>query len=810
AGLWQQQEGFREDLSFSGGSGGIFKSTDGGSTWHKLTNGLPDVLEANLAIAPSDPSTIYADIAAVPQKGGPGGFFGGSAVHFYKSTDGGASWAQASTDPRPMDRIGGGDVPTLAVDPKNPDVVYDCSTVFFRSEDGGKTWSPVRGSPGGDDYQKAFISPANDHVIDLVADQGGVVSANRGQSWSNWYTQPTAAMYHVTADKAFPYRLCGGQQDSGSACVKSRSMDGEITFHDWHPVMIQEYGEAAPDPKNPNLVYGAARTSVSLYNRTTGQKSSVGPNIPFGSPYGRAIRTMPIIWSPANDNLLLFATNAVWKTLNGGHSWTRISPDLTRGAGWSTPANTGKYASEVKPAPVGTVTALAPSPLSDKVLWAGTDDGLVQVTFDGGAHWQNVTPPGIKPWSRIFNIDAGHFSTQTAYVAANTMRLDDMNPRFWKTHDGGKTWTEIDTGIASGAVANAIRQDTKVKNLLYASTETQVWVSFNDGAAWHSLQLNMPPISVRDIEIKNDDSCLCDDLVAATHGRGFWILDDVTPLQQHAQAEAAQTAYLFKPETGIRIRFATNDPTPWPPELPAGQNPPPGPILDYYLPHNVSGPVTVQILQGSQVIRTYSSADNPAGPNPDQDPVAYNQLCMQNPRLPHCAMTMYWPAPPRMISTQAGEHRIWWDMHYQPIPGLQARGSDGDDGAVPHRTEPSVPAPLAPPGNYTVKLTVAGHSYTQPLVFAMDPRVKTPLAGLDQLYRLTAEMYNGAKASRSAYVAARKALHATSDAALQQQIAALAPPPPPPGRGRFAFFRRRGPAGPPTLSSVANAELSAA
>ncbi|MGH9468058.1 MAG: WD40/YVTN/BNR-like repeat-containing protein, partial [Terriglobales bacterium] len=752
AALWQQQEGFAENLSFHGPSGGIFKSTDGGNSWAKLTKGLPAILEANLAIAPSSPNIIYANIAALPPRPGPGGF-GGAAVHFYKSTNGGASWTEARLDPRPMARIGGGDVPTLAVDPKNPQVVYDCSTVFWRTDDGGQTWSAVRGSPGGDDYQKVWINPSNDNVIDLVADQGGVVSANRGVSWSNWYTQPTAAMYHVTADDAFPYRLCGGQQDSGSACVESRSMDGRITFHNWHPVEIEEYGEAAPDPKNPNLVYGAARTSVSLYDRSTGQANSVGPDIPFGSQYGRGVRTMPIVWSPVNDNLLLFATNAVWKTLNGGHSWTRISGDLTRGADWSVPASAGKYAAEVKPSALGTITALAPSPLNDQVIWAGTDDGLVQVTFDGGAHWTNVTPPGIKPWTRIFNIDAGHFSTQTAYLAANTMRLDDFNPHFWRTHDGGKTWTEIDNGLAPGAAANSIRQDTKVKNLLYAATETQVWVSFNDGDNWHSLKLNMPAISVRDIALKNDASCLCDDLVAGTHGRGFLILDDVTPLQQQARAAAASTAYLFQPETGIRIRFATNDPTPWPPEVPAGTNPPPGPILDYYLPRDVSGPVTIQILQGNQVIRTYSSADNPTGPNPADDPVAYNKLCQQNPSLAHCDMTMYWPAPPRIISTPAGEHRIWWDMHYNPIPGVTAFGNDGGEGAVPHRTEPGIASPLAPPGNYTVKLTVEGHSSTQPLVFKMDPRVRAPQAGLDQLYRLSTQMYYGARAGRTAYEA---------------------------------------------------------
>ncbi|HXE30511.1 MAG TPA: hypothetical protein VN515_01790, partial [Terriglobales bacterium] len=577
AALWQQQQGFYENGEFGGTGGGIFKSTDGGSTWNQLGGGLPSIVEANLAISTSNPQVLYATVQAGGEAGG-GGRGGRAAVAFYKTSDGGATWALAKNgrqDARPMARIGGGDLPTITVDPKDENVVYDCSTVFWRTMDGGQTWSAVRGAPGGDDYQKTWVNPENPNIILLVSDQGGVVSANRGQSWSNWYTQPTAAMYHVTADDAFPYRLCGGQQDSGSACVASRSMDGEITFHDWHPVNIEEYGIAAPDPENPDLVYGG---KVSLYNRATGQTAQVGPPgvgrggaaVPGLGPQ-RNVRTQPIIWSPVpHTHILYYASNVVWKTLDGAHSWTRISPDLSRGANWTVPPNAGKYASTVTPSAQGTITALAPSPISANVIWAGTGDGNIQVTTDGGANWKNVTPSGIKAWTRIFNMDAGHFDTLTAYAAANTLRLDDMNPHLWRTHDGGKTWTEIDNGIAPGAVTNSIREDPHRKGLLYASTDTQVWVSFDDGDNWHSLRLNMPAISVRDIAVKDDASCLCSDLVAGTHGRGFWILDDVTPLRQEAEAQAATDAYLFKPETGIRIRFATNDPTPWPPELPAG------------------------------------------------------------------------------------------------------------------------------------------------------------------------------------------------------------------------------------------------
>ncbi|HET7614283.1 MAG TPA: hypothetical protein VFK26_10195, partial [Gemmatimonadaceae bacterium] len=455
--LWQQQQGFIEGQGFGGAANGVFKSTDGGTTWTQLTNGLAGVIQANIAIAPSNSKVIYALAAtATPTNSVTG------VVNLYKTTDGGEHWAPVVSDStrldqRPLARIGGGDLPTVTVDPKNENVIYSASVVMWRSDNGGVTWSPVRGSPGGDDYQRVWINPNDTDIILAVSDQGAVVSANHGASWSNWYTQPTAAMYHVSTDNTFAYRVCGGQQDSGSACVDSRSPDGMITFHDWHPVNIQEYGIAAPDPKDPDLVYGSARTNVSLYNRRTSQTTAVGPDMsakgPNGESYNRNVRTMPINWSPLDPNTLFYVSNAVWKTTDGGKHWTRISPDLARQT-WAIPANAGKYASSVTPAPLGAITALSPSPRNIDVIWAGTDDGNIQVTTDGGAKWANVTPSAIKPWTRIFNVDAGHFDNLTAYAAANTMRLDDMNPHFWRTHDGGKTWTEINTGIAPGAVSN--------------------------------------------------------------------------------------------------------------------------------------------------------------------------------------------------------------------------------------------------------------------------------------------------------------------------------------------------------------------
>ena len=822
ASLWQQQEAFRESGSFGGAGGGIFKSTDGGTTWTPLTDGLPPVIEANLAIAPSNPKTVYAMVAGA-SRAAPAQGFGSGTIGFYKSTDAGAHWTLMTgpgvtgreSDPRPLVRIGGGDLPTIVVEPTNENVVYSASTVFWRTEDGGVTWSAVRGAPGGDDYQKAWVNPTNPNVLIVVSDQGGVVSPNRGASWSNWYTQNTAAMYHVSTDNTFVYRVCSGQQDSGSACVDSRSNDGEITFHDWHPVNIQEYGVAAPDPNDADKVYGSARTNVSLYDRKTGQTTNVGPGADQrGTEFNRNVRTMPILWSPVNRNVLYYASNVVWKSTDHAHSWTRISPDLTRQT-WAVPASAGKYASQVTPAPMGAITALDASTRSAGVLWAGTDDGNIQTTSDGGATWRNVTPSAIKPWTRIFNIEAGHFDDRTAYAAANTLRIDDDNPHFWRTHDGGKTWTEIDNGIAPGAAANAIREDPRVKGLLYAATETQVWVSFDDGDHWESLRQNMPAISVRDLQLKDDATCLCSDLIAGTHGRGFWILDDVTPLRQAAAARAAKQAFLFKPATAVRVRFGTNDPTPWPPELPAGENPPPGGIIDYYLPTAASN-VTIEILDGAgKVIRRLTSDDTAMAPHPAIDSLAYNAICEKKPSSPFCSLPLYWPAPPMTVSTAAGMHRVSWDLHYQPLTaGSTEIGDEDATGAVPHRTYVAVNTPWAPAGHYVVRLTADNKSYTQPLDLRMDPRVKTAPAALAQLATLSREMYDGAASAHAAALRARElstALaneHGADVDAFKARLDSLAPPPAPSSGRRF---RGRGAAtAAPTLQGASDAMLGAA
>ncbi|MEO7359163.1 MAG: glycoside hydrolase, partial [Gemmatimonadaceae bacterium] len=427
------------------------------------------------------------------------------------------------------------------------------------------------------------------------------------------------------------------------------------------------------------------------------------------------------------------------------------------------------------------------------------------------------------PWTRIFNIDAGHFDGLTAYAAANTMRLDDMNPHFFRTHDGGKTWTEINTGIAGGAVSNAIREDPRVKGLLYAATDTQVWVSYDDGDHWESLRIDMPAISVRDLEVKDDSTCLCSDLIAGTHGRGFYILDDITPLRQAAAARRAQTAYLFKPATAVRVRFATNDPTPLAPEVAAGENPPPGAIINYYLATNANGPVLLEVLNATgKVVRSYSSADTAQNPHPGVDPVAYAKVCQQRPNLPNCGLPLYWQAPPMVIGSRKGVYRFSWDMHFDPIerPDSEIGGGDDAVGAVPHRTYPDSRAPWVAPGNYTVRLTVNGEKFTQPMTVRMDPRVKTPAADLARLNTLSKALYDEAVTAHAAFTEARvlSGKLATQSgpeaAALRASIDSIAPAATNAGTGGRGGGGRGGAGGgaapTPTLDRASAALLAAA
>jgi photosystem II stability/assembly factor-like uncharacterized protein len=733
--LWEERQGPWENAVWAGTNGGIFKSTDGGTTWNQLTKGLPKVVQANVAISPANPKRLYAIVAAYDESGtsanrGAGGI--------YRSDDAGENWAQITNDSRPASRIGGGDLPVPIPHPKEQDSVIIASTVSWKSTDGGKTWAPFKGAPGGEDYQNGWINPDNPDIVMLAADQGAVISLNGGETWSNWYNQPTAALYHVAADNAFPYRVCSGQQESGSVCIASRGNYGAISDRDWLPVGVDEYGYVAPDPLDPDIVYGGR--TVTRFDRRTGQTSGVGPVGGRGAVGGapgnfRLVRTMPVVFSEVDKRSLFFANNVLWKTVDGGKNWREISKDLTR-ATYETPKSIGKYLEQetARATRRGVIYTVAPSYKDINRIWAGTDDGLIHTTADGGLTWKDVTPPSLTPWAKVSIIDAGRFDPLTAYAAINTIRLDDLRPHIFKTHDAGKSWTEIVAGIPNGETVNAVREDPKKKGLLFASTERAVYFSIDDGGHWQSLRLNMPATSVRDIIVKDDD------LVAATHGRGFWILDDITPLRQ-IDGRAPDTM-LFKPTTAWRVRWNTSSDMPWPKEEPTGQNPPDGAIIDYYLRATTAGPVTLTIKQqDGRVLRRYSSAD-PVPPIPDP---------------PSAPWPIYWYRPAHPLSTEAGMHRFLWDVHLQPLgAGAAAGGGLGavptqlPIQAIPYNSPTAATTPWAAPGTYTIELTVEGKTYSQPIVVRQDPRVKTPALEMQKVYALTSALYFGAADAQAA------------------------------------------------------------
>jgi photosystem II stability/assembly factor-like uncharacterized protein len=739
--LWEARQGPWENAAWNGPGGGIFKSTDNGKTWQQLSGGLPDgIVQANLSIAPSNPNRIMASVAI---QGG---------VNLYRSDDAGSTWAIITKDPRPAGRIGGGDLCVTRFDPKNPEVVIVASTVSWKSTDGGKTWAALRGAPGGDDYQNVWINPNNSDIIMLGSDQGAVITVNGGKTWSGWYNQPTAQMYHVNADNAFPYRLCSGQQESGSACVSSRGNDGEITFREWHPVSAEEYGYVVPDPLDPDIVYGG---KLTRYDRRTAQAQNIMPK-PFRGADFRVVRTQPIVFSPLDPHTMYFAANTLWKTKDGGRSWEQVSPDLTRKT-FEVSETVGKFRPQptAQPTQRGVIYAVAPSPLDVNLIWAGTDDGLIHRTTDGGKNWTDVTPKQLKPWQKVAILDASHFDKNTAYAAINTLRLDDLRPHIYRTRDGGASWTEITNGIPENENTDVVREDPERKGLLFAGTERAVHVSFDDGDHWQSLRLNMGATSIRDLIIKGDDLCV------GTHGRGFWILDNITPLRQLQDAIVKSSAHLFKPQNAFRVRWNTNSDTPLPPDVPAGENPPDGAMIDYYIGASPSAPVTLEIKDSTgALVRRYSSDD----PIPADDP----QL----------SIPPYWLRPPQKLGTERGMHRFLWDLHYKPVAGVAPQYPIA---AVYRNTAPAPTSPWAMPGDYNVVLTVNGKKYEQRLHLVMDPRVRTSTTDLTQQFDASMKMYNEWVALNAISEEARKIrgqiteLRAkVTDAALKSHVEALA------------------------------------
>jgi photosystem II stability/assembly factor-like uncharacterized protein len=685
----------RSGESFTIPGSGLYKSTDGGATWRPITKGLPTaddgVARIGIAIAPTHPKRMYLTVEAKKKCAG-----------IYRSDDAGESWQLVNSDRRIGGR--GPGAMGIAVATDNPDTVYVANTTTWKSSDAGKTFVGFKGAPGGDDYQRIWISTESPRVIALTSDQGAVISVNGGASWSSWYNQPTAQFYHVTTDTRWPYWVYGAQQESGSVATQSRSDYGEITFRDWTIPGVFEYGYIAVDPFDPNLVYGAKLTRTK---QDIGEVGDIAPE-PIRRGDYRYNRTLPVVFSPLDPKALYFAANVLFKTTDQGRSWSIISPDLTRES-YELPPNLGEFEAgdPEKGKHRGTIYAVAPSFKEVETLWAGTDDGLIHITRDGGKTWKNVTPPQLKPWSKVSIIEASHFDAGTAYAAINSFRLDDLHAHIYRTRDFGATWREITTGIADNAPSNVVREDPVRKGLLFAGTETSVYVSFNDGEFWQSLQLNLPHTSMRDLTIHSND------LIVATHGRSFWILDDITPLRQLSNEVANSPVYFFAPQEAIRWRWNRNTDTPLPPEVPAGKNPPDGAILDYVLGNSTKDPVTIEILDDKgALVRRYSSTDKPE---------SIEKLAAEHP------IPMYWVRPPQILSGEAGMHRFVWDLHYAPPKALEY---EFPIAAILRNT------PLRPlgarvlPGNYIVKLTVEGKSYTRPITVEMDPRINVPLDDL--------------------------------------------------------------------------------
>ncbi len=714
----------------NGPGGGIFKSTDGGTTWKQLTVGLPTgaIGRSGIAVAPGDSRRVYAVVdcldaepstagAAAPQPGAPatpaaGAAAGGARAGaqapagqggFFRSDDGGASWTRLSSDQMLWGR--GWYFEKVAVDPRNADVVYVPNVNVNRSKDGGRTWVVLRGSPGGDDYHQVWISPDDPDTLIVGSDQGAVITRNaraddpRAVTWSSWLNQPTAQIYHVSVDYRFPYWVTGAQQDSGAVAVRSRGKFGEISQRDWEPMgAAGESGFTAGDPLHPGVVFGGTGTRWDLENNT----AVPGTSSPQGPEPARADWTQPLVLSPADPHALYYANQFLFLSRDGAQTWARISPDLTRPDPGVPPtldaasaADTGSNGRR------GVVYTIAPSPVLVPMVWVGTDDGLIQLTVDGGATWRDVTPAALTAWSRVTMVEASHFDFGTAFAAVDRHQLDDFEPYVYRTRDLGKTWETITAGLPAGVYVHTVKEDPVRRGLLFAGTERGAFVSFDDGDRWQPLQLNLPPTSVRDFQAYGND------LIVATHGRGFWVIDDISPLRQVSDAVLAADAYLFEPADAINVIQGGDDGTPLQRDEPQAANPPDGAVIDYYLKAAATGPVTLEILDaGGQSLRAYSSAAAAGARVPGGGPGAA-------PTGGLARVSPLWVSVPEPFSAAAGAHRVVW-RPVAPVAG-GPRGGGGGGGGFGR------PVRLLT-GTFTAKLTVNGQAYTRTFTVRPDPR----------------------------------------------------------------------------------------
>ena len=718
----------------NGPGGGIFKSTDGGATWKQLAGGLPTacVGRAGIAVAPTNPRRVYAVVDNFLPEGAPadakcpgtppgrGGGAGTAAAvdagrggagappvqlqgGFYRSDDAGATWTKLSGDTALWGR--GWYFEHVTVDPRNADIVYVSNVSLSRSKDGGKTWEPLRGSPGGDDYQGTWVSPDDSNTMIVASDQGTIITHNataedpRDVTWSSWLNQPTAQIYHLSVDYRTPYWVTGAQQDSGAVAVRSRGKFAAITMRDWEPIGPGgESGMTAGDPAHPGMVFGGLGTRYDLE-----QNIPLPTAVPTSPEPARTDWTQPLVFSKADRRALYYANQFLFRTTDGAQTWTQISPDLTR-PDPGVPASLDPVSAEDtdRNSKRGVIYAVGPSPVNAHMIWVGTDDGLIHLSIDDGKSWQNVTPPAINAWSRITGIEGSHTQEDTAYAAVDRHQLSDFGPHIYRTRDRGKTWQEISRGLPANGYVHVVKEDPVRRGLLFAGTERGAFVSFDDGDNWQALQLNLPVTSVRDFEVYQND------LIVATHGRGFWVIDDISPLRQASDEIASRDAYLFKPADAVVFSQASDNGTPTQKDEPQAQNAPNGATIDYYLKSAVTGLASIEILDaGGACLAIFTNA-----PQPESTCAAGG--AGRGARgagargggggIPNTSIL--WRPAPAPFSTAAGMHRVVWS------PGGGGRGFGGRGAATP-----------VPTGTFTARLTVNGQTQTQTFGLRADPRI---------------------------------------------------------------------------------------
>ncbi len=696
----------------NGPGGGIYKSTDGGDTWTPLTAGLPaeGIGRTGIAVAPTDPNRVYALVdcllpepGAKPTAPAAANFGQGDGTPrqggFFRSDDGGATWRRLSSDMALWGR--GWYFEHVVVDPTDADVVYVSNVSVSRSMDGGRTWVALRGSPGGDDYHQAWISPDDPNTMIVASDQGCIITRNakthdpRQVTWSSWLNQPTAQIYHVSVDPRVPYWVTGAQQDSGAVAVRSRGKFGEISMRDWEPIGAGgESGYTAGDPLHPGIVYGGTGSRYDLaLNRDV--PGTTAPQSKEKVP-ARRDWTQPLVLSPADPRALYYADQFVFRSNDGARSWTQISGDLTRPDPGVPSTLDAAAAADVDPTrngKRGVVYTIAPSPLLVPMVWVGTDDGLVHVTTDGGASWRDVTPKPLTPWSRVTMIEASHFDFGTAYASVDRHQLQDFDPYIYRTRDQGRTWQRITEGLPAGVYVHTVKEDPERRGLLFAGTERGAFVSFDDGDHWQPLQLNLPVTSVRDFQAYGQD------LIVATHGRGFWVIDDMSPLRQVSAEIAASDAHLFQPADAIDFDQGGDNGTPLQKDEPQAENPPAGAYLYYYLGKKPAGPVTLEILDGDgATLHTFSSATEPAA--------AGAGGAARADGIPNTSPL--WRPPPVPFSAEPGLHRAVW------------RPNTGGRRGFGRRRGPEEPV-VSLPRTFSARLTVDGRTYTRSFSVQPDP-----------------------------------------------------------------------------------------